>query len=494
MKPLGKIFIDKVNKKIVKATWNAYKKVDFVAPYNPKFSDSKAEKKMVFEYVKVLARLITKKYKKVVVKHNDLNIMKYYHPSILSLDLRAFLKALSKFEFEKKYLMIKSGSVVPAFHNLNSLNFSAINKGLGFKILDGNRQKIQTYKIKNQEIPELFIPKVFDKDTLFVIYSDAKTNSYSGATIACKIAVVGTSDKRLRYHKSYDKNRNYTNIFGKYLTLYSQALERICGDVVSVINYKYKKEGTTCTFFESYPIEDPFILSGKGICAIDYAGELIMFGAPMSNMIKGYEEIFNKLPTLKMENAFDAKIELLKIHETLQYEFPKLNFEHFKKWYPGLHFKLGEECQDGCTGMVLFAINTTGMVGKPKLPQKCQFKTRIVTGKLKEPVKKGLGEYTVAVGDCAIAMTPKADLQFPGCPVSPFTSLFIPFFIPGFPSYNLKDFINSTRIQLAAIWTNNPVMMIPLMKDLMKTLIKLDKRVYWYLFGKLAKTAVEELF
>ncbi|MHA1892868.1 MAG: hypothetical protein ACTSX4_00045, partial [Candidatus Helarchaeota archaeon] len=250
---MGRIYIDKVNKKLVNGVYNSYKKADFVGTYNPRFSGSKAEKIMAREYFKVLKRLITKKFKKVIVKHNDLNVMKRYHPSILSLDLRGFLVALNAFEFEEKYLMIKSGSVVPMYHNFKMMGMGEIIKDLGFKVLDGNRLKIQQYLTKVPEIPILYVPKVFDKDTLFIIFSDAKTNSFSGATIACKIAVVGTSAQRLKYHKTLDRMRNHTNIFGKYLTTYSQAMEHICGDVVSVINFKYKKEGTTCTYFESYP-------------------------------------------------------------------------------------------------------------------------------------------------------------------------------------------------------------------------------------------------
>ena len=413
---MGRIYIDKVNKKLVNGVYNSYKKADFVGTYNPRFSGSKAEKIMAREYFKVLKRLITKKFKKVIVKHNDLNVMKRYHPSILSLDLRGFLVALNAFEFEEKYLMIKSGSVVPMYHNFKMMGMGEIIKDLGFKVLDGNRLKIQQYLTKIPEIPILYVPKVFDKDTLFIIFSDAKTNSFSGATIACKIAVVGTSAQRLKYHKTLDRMRNHTNIFGKYLTTYSQAMEHICGDVVSVINFKYKKEGTTCTYFESYPIDNPFILSGKGICAIDYAGELIMFGAPMSNMIKGYQEIFNHLPHIKMENG-NAKEELLKIHEHLEYDFPKLDFSMYKIFYPGIEFTLGKECQDGCSAMVLFALKTNQSLDRANEPKECSRRIRIITGKVDKPIQKRKGEYTVAAGDCAITYCPNADLKIYGCPI-----------------------------------------------------------------------------
>ncbi|NHI91787.1 MAG: hypothetical protein EAX96_04740 [Candidatus Lokiarchaeota archaeon] len=465
---MGKIYIDKVNKKVVNAVYKSYEKAEFVGTYNRKFAGTNAEKIMVREYFKVLKRLIKKKYKKVIVKHNDLNVMKYYHPSVLSLDLRAFLLALNSFNFDKKYLMIKSGSIVPAYHNIKLLDIDGIIHGLGYKILDGNRAKIQPYKTKIPEVPILYVPKAFDKDTLFVIFSDAKTNSFSGATIACKIAVVGTSAQRLKYHKTLDKKNNYTNIFGKYLTTYSQAMEHICGDVVSVINYKYKKEGTTCTYFESSLIQDPFILSGHGICAIDHAGELIMFGAPKSNMIKGYQEIFKHLPTLKMDNA-NAEEELLNIHRNLKYDFPKLDFKIFESIYPGLKFTMGRECQDGCSAMALFAFKSNQSFDRLKDPKKCGNKIRIVTGKVEEHINPKKEEFTVAIGDCAIKNCPKADLKICGCPVSPFASMLFPFLIPGFPSVNLFNFIEMTNAQYALLFTDNPWMIWPTIRDLLKS-------------------------
>ena len=465
---MGKIYIDKVNNKVVNAVYNSYKKADFIGTYNPRFTGSNAEKIMTREYFKVLKRLIKKKYKKLIVKHNDLNVMKNYHPSILSLDLRAFLLALNSFNFDKKYLMIKSGSIVPAYHNMKLLNIEEITKGLDYKIADGNRLKIQPYKTKIPEVPILYIPKIFDKDTLFVIFSDGKTNSFSGATIACKIAVVGTSAQRLKYHKTFDHKTDYTNIFGKYLTTYSQAMERICGNVVSVINYKYKKEGTTCTYYESYPIQDPFILSGHGICAIDYAGELIMFGGPKSNMIKGYQEIFKHLPTLKMENG-NAEEELLNIHRNLQFDFPKLDFKEFELIYPGLKFTIGKECQDGCCAMVLFAFKTNQSFEGIKEPKKCGNKIRVITGKIEEHITPKKGEFTLAVGDCAIKNCPKADLKIYGCPISPFLSMLFPFFIPGFPSVNFFNFMNITNAKYALLFTDNPWMIWPTIKELVRT-------------------------
>ena len=223
---------------------------------------------------------------------------------------------------------------------------------------------------------------------------------------------------------------------------------------------------------QSYPIQDPFILSGKGICAIDYAGELIMFGAPKSNMIKGYQEIFKHLPTLKMDNG-PAEEELLNMHRNLEYDFPKLNFKIFELMYPGLKFTLGRECQDGCSAMALFAFKSNQSFDQLKEPKKCSNKIRIITGKVEERMNPKKGEFTVAIGDCAIKNCPKADLKVYGCPISPFTSMIFPFLIPGFPSINLFKFIELTNAQYALLFTDNPWMIWPTIRDLLKSAMNL---------------------
>ena len=274
---MGRIFIDEVNPILNKKIWETYKKANFVGTFNPKFRNSKAEILLIKEYKRVLKHFINQPYHKVIVKYNDLNIMDKYHPSILSLELRPFLKAVDSFGIPKQYLFIKSGSIVPASHNKKLLNFDEIVADMDWKIIDGNAVRLKLYETGNEDIPILYIPKVFDKNTLFIVFNDAKTNSFSGATLAMKVCAVGTTGFRLKYHRTFDTNNNKANnIFGKWLTLYCLAIPKICKQVVSVINFRYKKEGTTCTYFESYPIEKPFILSGDnfkfGLFGFSFSG------------------------------------------------------------------------------------------------------------------------------------------------------------------------------------------------------------------------------
>ena len=71
---MSRIFITEVNAKLNEKIWETYKKVDFVGSFNPKFRGSKAEKLLIDEYKRALTPLMQNKYKKVIVKHNDLNI------------------------------------------------------------------------------------------------------------------------------------------------------------------------------------------------------------------------------------------------------------------------------------------------------------------------------------------------------------------------------------------------------------------------------------
>ncbi|MBD3227186.1 MAG: hypothetical protein GF329_03275 [Candidatus Lokiarchaeota archaeon] len=467
---MGRIFINEVNRELNRKIWNVYKKADFVGTFNPKFIDSKAEKILVKEYKNVLNQLIeTKSFKKVIIKHNDLNIMNKYHPSVLSLDLRPFLKAVDTLGILKQYLFIKAGSIVPYSHNKKLLGLEKILSDMNWNLLDGNNLKLRRYKTGNKYIPILYIPEIFDKDTLFIAFNDAKTNSFSGATISMKVSAVGTTGFRLKYHSTYKTDDDEAeNIFGKWLTLYCQALPIICGQVVSIINYKYKKQGTTCTYFESKPIENPFILSGDDIIPIDYAGELIMFGKAYSKALQAYKNFYDKLPEIAI-NAKPAKDKLLEIHSWLKYPEPDFDFPELESWFPGLAVDQDKECRDGCSGMCLFSIMTHAKIGDLPVPRQCGNKIRIVTGKVLTPREKYADEFLVAYGSCACKMCKDADLKFEGCPVSPALAIMIPFTIPGFP--NLKDF-RTAYLQYASQMKSNIYYIFPVIEQLFKNVLK----------------------
>ncbi|MHC1592180.1 MAG: hypothetical protein ACXQS8_08840, partial [Candidatus Helarchaeales archaeon] len=239
------IYLTEVDEHVNRKVHACYEKSLFAGTFNPKFKNTKAEKIMVDEYKKALEKVIgNKKYKKAVIKYNDLMILKHFHPSILSLDLRAFLKAVDSFDIEEKYLIPKPGGILPIFHNLKMLNMPRLMADLDeYKIVNGNRLKLQPYKTNSPDIPIVYIPKIFDRNTLFIIFNDVKTNSFNGATIATKVAAVGTTGKRLTYHRTLDPNSDKPkNLFGTWLMLYCQILEKICKKVATVANFKYHKE------------------------------------------------------------------------------------------------------------------------------------------------------------------------------------------------------------------------------------------------------------
>ena len=469
---MTRVFISKVNAKLNQKIWNTYKKVDFIGTFNPKFRNSKAEKILINEYKQVLKPFIKQPYHKVIVKHNDLNIMNKYHPSTLSLELRPFLKALDSFGIPNQYLFIKSGSIVPLSHNKKLLNLEEIISDMHWKLLDGNGLKLQPYKINNEDVPILYIPKVFDKHTLFIAFNDAKTNSFSGATLSMKVSAVGTTGFRLKYHSTYKSdNEKAKNIFGKWLVLYSQALTKICKQVVSVINFRYKKQGTTCTYFESEPIEKPFILSGDNIVPMDYAGELIMFGKTYSKALQAYQELYNKVPKITM-NGESAENKLIEIHGWLKYPEPDFNFSEIESDFPGLTVEQDIECRDGCSGMCLFSLMTHSKIGDLPIPRPTSNKIRIITGKATKPRKKEADEILVAYGSCACKMCKDADIKLEGCPISPAFALMIPFAIPGFP--HLRDF-TSANLQYASLMNPNIYYIYPVIKQLMMNILKNPK-------------------
>jgi hypothetical protein len=466
---MSRIFITEVNAKLNEKIWETYKKVDFVGSFNPKFRDSKAEKLLIDEYKRALSPLMQNKYKKVIVKHNDLNIINRYHPAILSLELRPFLKAIDSFGIPKQYLFIKSGSIVPPSHNKKLLNLNEIIKDMHWKILDGNAIGLKSYKTNNNEVPILFIPRIFNKDTLFIVFNDAKTNSFSGATLSMKVSAVGTTGFRLKYHSTYKFDDDKAeNIFGKWLVLYCQTLSKICKQVISIINFRYKKQGTTCTYFESKPIEKPFILSGDDIIPLDYAGELIMFGQVYSKALQAYQILNKNLPEITI-NGKSAEQKLLKIHDWLKYTKPDFDFPEIESNFPGLKIDQDLECRDGCSGMCLFSFMTHSKIGDLPVPRKCKNKIRVVTGKITKSRKKKPGEILVAYGSCASKMCKDADIKFKGCPISPALAIFIPFLIPGFP--HLRDF-SSSYIQYASQMHPNIYYIYPVIEQLIKNVIK----------------------
>ncbi|MHA1268267.1 MAG: hypothetical protein ACTSPY_00650 [Candidatus Helarchaeota archaeon] len=466
---MGRVFINKVDPTLNRKIWNAYKKADFVGTFNPKFRNSIAEKRLINEYKKVLKQFINQPYYKVIVKHNDLNIMNKYHPSTLSLDLRPFLKALDSFGIPNQYLFIKAGSIVPLSHNKKLLNLNEILVDMNWKLLDGNGLKLRPIRTNNEEVPILYIPKIFDRNTLFIVFNDAKTNSFSGATLSMKVSAVGTTGFRLKYHSTYKtNNEKIDNLFGKWLVIYCDTLPKICKQVISVINFRYKKQGTTCTYFESKPIDQPFILSGDDIIPMDYAGELIMFGKVYSKALQAYQTLFNKLPEIKI-NGMPAEDQLLEIHKWLQYPEPDFNFPEIQSFFPGLTVEQDIECRDGCSGMCLFSLMTHSKIGDLPVPRKCKNKIRIITGKTIKPREKKPDEILVAYGSCACKMCKNADIKFEGCPVSPALAILVPFLIPGFPY--LKDF-TSSNIQYAMMMNPNLYYSYPISKQLMLNMIK----------------------
>ncbi|MHA1752135.1 MAG: hypothetical protein ACTSYZ_07170 [Candidatus Helarchaeota archaeon] len=469
---MGRVFITKVNKSLTHKIWNIYKKSDFIGTFNPAFRDSKAEKILIKEYRRVLKPFINQPYHKVIVKHNDLNIMNKYHPSILSLELRPFLKAIDSFGIPNQYLFIKAGSIVPLSHNKKLLNLDEIIADMNWKLLDGNALKLQPYKTNNEDVPMLYIPKIFDKHTLFIAFNDAKTNSFSGATLSMKVSAVGTTGFRLKYHSTFKTDDDKAeNIFGKWLVLYCDALSKICKQVVSVINFKYKKQGTTCTYFESKPIEEPFVLSGDDIIPLDYAGELIMFGKVYSKALHAYQTLFKKLPKITL-NGEPAEKYMLEIHNWLKYPEPDFNFPEIVSYFPGLTVEQDIECRDGCSGMCLFSLMTHSKIGDLPVPRKCKNKIRIITGKTTKPRHKRPYEILVAYGTCACKMCEDADIKFYGCPVSPALAIVIPFMIPGFPY--LKDF-SSSKIQYASQINPNLYYIYPVIFQLIFNAIKNPK-------------------
>jgi len=452
------IYITEVDRHVNNKIHACYKKSLFAGTFNPKFKNTKAEKIMVEEYKKALGKVIgDKKYKKAVIKYNDLMIMKNFHPSILSLDLRAFLKAVDTFDIEEKYLIPKPGGILPIFHNLKMLNMTKLMQGLDeYKIINGNRLKLQPYLTNNPDVPKVFIPKIFDRNTLFIIFNDIKTNSFNGATIATKVAAVGTTGKRLTYHRTLDPDSDSKkNLFGTWLTLYCQILEKICTKVATVANLKYHKEGSdvcqsTCTFFASYPNEKPIILSGDGIVQIDYAGELIIFGKPSSNVMKAYHDMYGGYPEVLMDGK-KADEQLLAIHNdgsNIGYNFPTINLKKYEKVFPGLTVEEDQQCMDGCSGMLDYSLQMNIALGLYDYPRPCKNRIRIIAGKPLNPKPKKNGEILIAHGNCAIKACKKAkikpDIKFAGCPVGPIPSIVINFLMPGFPHTN--D-IRSTYLQ-----------------------------------------------
>lgn len=443
------LFITDVDRHVNKRIHACYKASDFTGSYNKKFRNTKAARIMINEYKIALSKVLGgKKYKKAVIKYNDLFIMKHFHPSILSLDLRAFLQALDEFEIEERYLIPKPGGIVPSFHNLKMLNMPKLLSGLKkYNVINGNRLKLQEYLTNDPDVPQIYIPKIFDKETLVIILNDAKTNSFNGATIATKVAVVGTTGKRMKYHRTLDPKTDSTNYFGKWLALYSQILEKICAKVATIVNFKYHKEGdgicqSTCTFFESYPNEKPFILSGDGIVQLDYAGELIVFGEPRTNVMKAYKELYGAYPEIYL-NGQKADEQLLAIHRSgtkIGYNFPIINLKRYEKVFPGLVVEEEKQCQDGCSGMLDYSLQMNIALGQNEYPRPCENRIRIIAGKPQNPKPKRRGEILVAHGDCAIRACKKAkikpDVKFSGCPVAPVPSLVLNFLIPGFPHTN----------------------------------------------------------
>ena len=467
---MARILITNVNPKLNQKIWEAYNKVDFVGAFNPKFRDSKAEKILIKEYRKALEPFIKQPYHKVIVKHNDLNIMNKYHPSILSLELRPFLKAVDSFGIPNQHLFIKAGSIVPLSHNKKLLNLEEIIADMDWKLLDGNNLRLKLYKTKVKEVPILYIPKIFDKHTLFLVFNDAKTNSFSGATISMKVSAVGTTGFRLKYHSTFKVNdEKANNVFGKWLVLYCEALSKICKQVVSVVNFRYKKQGTTCTYFRSKPIEKPFILSGDNITPIDYAGELIMFGKVYSKALQAYKTLFKRYPKITNFNGEPAEKQMLEIHEWLKYPEPNFNFPEIQSYFPGLTIDQDIECRDGCSGMCLFSFMTHSRIGDLPVPRPCKYKIRVVTGKTIKPKEKHPGEILVAYGSCACKMCKDADIKFEGCPVSPALAIIIPFIIPGFP--HLKDF-RASHIQYATQMNPNIYYIYPVLRQLFMNVFK----------------------
>ncbi|MHC1591040.1 MAG: hypothetical protein ACXQS8_03070, partial [Candidatus Helarchaeales archaeon] len=217
------------------------------------------------------------------------------------------------------------------------------------------------------------------------------------------------------------------------------------------------KEGSdvcqsTCTFFASYPNKHPVILSGDGIVQIDYAGELLIFGEPRSNVMKAYYETYGSYPEIIMdgEKADEKLIEFHQKNPDIGYQFPVIDLKKYEKVFPGLTVEEGEQCMDGCSGMLDYSLQMNIALGLHEYPRPCKNKIRIISGKPTNPTPKRDDEILIAHGDCAIKACKKAkikpDIKFAGCPVSPIASILINFLMPGFPH---TDDIRSTYLQYA---------------------------------------------